>query len=140
MGLSTTWEDEDEATHRAEELDKAFDLGRQAARACPWTKFAPESLPPPDTAIIVWDSEFSSLSHMYCLTPQATLESAQKLHYTHWMLQSALQGPPKEELPVPAPVAAPTVLDRVFDDDLPFALLALDILWRLVHHSTQWLA
>jgi hypothetical protein len=134
---STSYGDESEADSLKRALDSAFELGRDSVVPNPWTKFSPEAPPPRSTQLITWDYEFSSASSMYTGSAdvEADLEHARIMKYSHWMLSSALRGPPPAELPViepvvieappPAPAAlvapaAPVGESVPWEDDIPF--------------------
>lgn len=142
---STSYGDEEDAHSTARGFDHAYELGHQAgireAQNNPWTAFTAETLPPLDNALLVWDAEFDNISSTYWMNNNG-LETAQAYKWSHWMLASALAGPPgakkQVQLPVvePAPTA-PTNEDitdeslrtvhgktydesAAFDDDIPF--------------------
>lgn len=142
---STQYGDQEEAESVRAGFDRAYWLGHQAGfiegQGDPWTPFAPDSMPPKNTALLVWDAEFASLSASWW-GEDSTIEYAQNMKWSHWMLPKKLRPPivvkpetPAAEPPTlePPPVEppqgaeapprtpeAPASSTPDWDDDLPF--------------------
>lgn len=142
VASSTSYGDEEDAHSLAAACDRAYELGKQSIGPAIWTKFAPESLPPPHSDFFVWDAEFNNVTTAYCLGD--TLARAQQYKWTHWMPRNIMAPPPKDELPQqeptppveapepppldlltiqPAPAPEPIIKD--WDDDIPFSVAGL---------------
>lgn len=135
VASSISYGDKEEAEFLARALNAAYELGRQSTPANPWVKFSAETPPPRSTHLLAWDAEFNATGSMYTSGPdgvEADLQHARIMKYSHWMLATAMRGPPKEELPVieqvtiepapevPTPLAAPSDAPADFWDDVPF--------------------
>lgn len=135
---STQYGDEEEARSICHAFDRAYELGRQAAllEAHPWTAFAADTLPP-DGSILVWDAQFNNITSSYWISSINNLETAQKMHWSHWVVLERIVAPPpgasREPPPVVIPPAPPTLeppLDQATEkaiepapdwtDDIPF--------------------
>lgn len=133
VASSTSYGDELEADSLKRALDAAYELGQQSTPANPWVKFSAETPPPRNVQLLTWDYEFSVAGSMYSGSAdvEADLNHARIMKYSHWMLASAMRGPPKDELPVvaqpietapppPPPPEAQAQAESDWTDDIPF--------------------
>lgn len=129
IASSTSYDEEEDANSLAAALNAAYELGQQRTPANPWVKFSAETTPR-STQLLTWDYEYSTAGSMYTSGPdgvEADLQHARIMKYSHWMLATAMRGPPQEELPVieppppaPAVIAAPLETPVSWEDDIPF--------------------
>ena len=154
---STSYGDEEEAHALTHALNAAYELGQRNPKPVMWIKFALESMPSTGR-VYVWDAEFGSVSTMYIYgTAAEILERTNSARYTHWLAESALPAPIIEPAPVieTQPVEAATVelpvepphtpepqpseREPAWDDDIPFAWVAVIPFAGWMAHATQTL-